>query len=142
MDFERLFLTSNSEFYRFSLDYEDVAYLLFFDTFSKADKDFGKRFCDEDYETRQNYILVKVGLRRELEDEEREQILSFVEGMLGFKPDVDYFVDFIEVAKDIEFDYPTDSGFFELVAKVNDIFGLDNSVEISDALSFNHIIQH
>lgn len=47
MDFKRLILTSNNEFYRFSKNYNDLAYVLLTDNFKKAPNSFGKNLYDD-----------------------------------------------------------------------------------------------
>lgn len=44
MDFERLVLTNKGEFFRFSMNYDVIAYLLLEDTCSKADKNLENYF--------------------------------------------------------------------------------------------------
>lgn len=141
MNFERLLLTKNSEFYRFSRDYVDIAYLLIFDSFSKANSSFGEQFFDSDFEPRDNHIIVKVGLLRNLNENEKNEINSFVDGLLSFKPSVDYVIDFFKVPEELEFDYPTDEGFVELIEKINKMFDLNREIVVHNIDSFNNILQ-
>lgn len=139
MRFERLFLTKSSEFYHFTIDYDTIAYLLILDTFSKAPKSFGDQFYDEEFEPNDNWIIVKCAVLKELTEEERAYVLSFLESLLGFKASIDYVVDFFPITKEIEFDYPKDQGFFDLIQQVNQMF--DTGITIKEPSSFNHLIQ-
>ncbi|EUJ25198.1 hypothetical protein [Listeria cornellensis] len=139
MDFERLLLTDSSELFKFSIDFEDVAYLLLIDTFSKAPKGFGEKIMDDDFVPNSNHIIVKCGLRRELSAEERDFILSFAESILSFKPSIDYMIDFFYVDTELESDYPEEQGVLDLVDVVNKVFKSD--IVIKNASSMNNIMQ-
>ncbi|KMT60198.1 hypothetical protein X560_1124 [Listeria fleischmannii 1991] len=116
-----------------------MGYLLLFDTFSKASDKFGTPFFEDDFEPNENHIVIQYAYRSDLTDMDREFILSFVEGLLSFKPSIDYVVDFFYVEQDLEFDYPTNSGFVELVEKINRLF--NRNIMINDFQSFNNILQ-
>ncbi|MBC6308928.1 hypothetical protein HCJ66_05115 [Listeria sp. FSL L7-1582] len=139
MDFERLLLTDRIELFKFSIDFNDVAYLLLIDTFSKAPKSFGEKILEDDFIPNNNHIIVKCGTRRELSLGEREYILSFVESLLSLKPSIDYLVDFFYVDADLEAEYPENDGVFDLVDKINDLF--KTNIVIKNASSINHIMQ-
>ncbi|AQY51793.1 hypothetical protein PWEIH_00885 [Listeria weihenstephanensis FSL R9-0317] len=139
MDFERFLLTDTSEFFKFSIEFEDIAYLLLVDTFAKAEKSFGERIFEDDFVPNDNHILVKCGIRRELTIKEREYILSFVEGLLSFKPSIDYLVDFFDVDVDLESGYPEGDGIIDLVERINELF--ESNIVIKDASTINNIIQ-
>ena len=47
MDFKRLILTSKNEFYRFSKNYNDLAYVLLTDNLKKTPNSFGKNLYDD-----------------------------------------------------------------------------------------------
>lgn len=140
MDFERLVLTKKEEFFRFSMNFEVIAYLLLEDTFSKTDKKFGELFFEDDFIPEENHILVKIGTMKTLENNEREFLLSFADGLLRFKPSVDYVVDFFDIKEEIFFDYPKDKGFFELIQKINSNF--NSNISIANVQSFNDLIQY
>ena len=144
MDFERLLLTKNCEFYRFSRDYDDVAYLLIIDTFSKATVSFGKQFFDDDFEPRENQIIVKVfGIKdKGISETDREELNSFVESLLSFKPSIDYVVEFEEVSKELEFDYPSKDGFIELIEKIDKLIDAKYQVKVKNVDSFNNLLQN
>ena len=59
MDFKRLILTSKNEFYRFSKNYNDLAYVLLTDNFKKAPNSFGKNLYD-DFMSSENWMLFSV----------------------------------------------------------------------------------
>lgn len=139
MDFERLFITKKSEFFRFSEKGNDMGYLLLYDTFSKAPDRFGEQFFEDDFEPNENHIVVQYAHRSDLTDIHREAALSFVEGLLSFKPNIDYVVDFFYAEQDLEFDYPTNRGFVELIEKINRLF--NTNIVINDFQSFNNILQ-
>jgi hypothetical protein len=139
LDFERLFITKESEFFRFSEEGNDMGYLLLFDTFSKASDKFGTLFLEDNFEPNENHIVVQYAYRSDLTDMDREFILSFVEGLLSFKLSIDYVVDFFYVEQDLEFDHPTNRGFVELVEKINRLF--NRNIMINDFQSFNNILQ-
>lgn len=140
MNFERLILTKGYEFYRFSQNYNELAYLLLTDNFKKAPNNFGEAFFDDDFNPSDNWIKVQCATRKALDEHERQEILSFVDGLLNFKPSIDYMVDFFDLAKDLEFNYPTEVGFVELTEKINIIFNSD--IKIQFGSSFNNIIQY
>ncbi|MBC1458818.1 hypothetical protein [Listeria newyorkensis] len=139
MDFERLLLTDSSELFKFSIEFDDVAYLLLIDTFSKAPKSFGEKILDDDFIPNSNHIVAKCGMRRELSTEERESILSFAESMLSFKPSIDYTIDFFYVDKELESGYPEGQGVIDLVDVVNTVFKTE--IVIKNPSSINNIIQ-
>lgn len=116
-----------------------MGYLLLFDTFSKASDKFGTLFLEDNFEPNENHIVVQYAYRSDLTDMDREFILSFVEGLLSFKPSIDYVVDFFYVEQDLEFDHPTNRGFVELVEKINRLF--NRNIMINDFQSFNNILQ-
>ena len=140
MKFERLILTKDYEFYRFSQDYSDVAYLLLTDNFKKASSNFGEAFFDDDFSPNDNWITVQCATRKDLDEPEQQEILSFVEGLLSFKPSIDYLVDFFYLSTDLEFNYPSEAGFVELTEKINLIF--NSAIKIHVGSSFNNIIQY
>ena len=140
MNFERLILTKDYEFYRFSQDYSDVAYLLLTDNFKKASSNFGEAFFDYDFSPNDNWITVQCATRKNLDEPEQQEILSFVEGLLSFKPSIDYLVDFFYLSNDLEFNYPSEAGFVELTEKINLIF--NSAIKIHVGSSFNNIIQY
>ncbi|MBC1339623.1 hypothetical protein [Listeria innocua] len=139
MEFERLFLTPKYEFYRFSLNYDDVAYLLITDNFNPAPPEFGTPFFDNTFEPNENQISVQCGVLRKLSENEDNYLQSFIEGLLGFKPSIDYSIDYFKIKRELEFDYPTEKGFKELLAQINTLFS--SNVIINDFSSFNNIIQ-
>lgn len=116
-----------------------MGYLLLFDTFSKAPDAFGEQFFEDDFEANENHIIVQYACRSDLTDMHREFVLSFVESLLSFKPSIDYVVDFFYIKQDLEFDYPTNKGFAELVEKINMLF--NTNIIINDFQSFNNILQ-
>lgn len=140
MNFERLILTKDYEFYRFSQDYSDVAYLLLTDNFKKAPISFGESFFDDDFSPNDNWITVQCATRKALDEHDQQEILSFVEGLLSFKPSIDYIVDFFYLSNDLEFNYPSEAGFVELTEKVNLIF--NSAIKIHVGSSFNNLIQY
>lgn len=139
MKFDRLILTTKHEVYRFNRNDNTIAYLLLEDAFSQADESFGRLFLDNEFIPRENQILVKVASTRELETEERDFLLSFIDGMLSFKPSIDYVVDFFELAEEIVFDYPIDRGFLDLIEKINLAF--NSTITIKHIETFNYLIQ-
>lgn len=142
MEFERLLLTKNSEFYRFSQNYGDVAYVLILDSFSKAPSNFGEQFFEEGFEPRENFLIVKIALLREIDGKEKNELTSFVESLLSFKPSIDYVIDFFEISEELEFDYPKENGFIELVEKINSTFNLNHEIKVNNIDSFNNIVQN
>ncbi|EOT25877.1 hypothetical protein [Enterococcus saccharolyticus] len=94
MYFERLLLTNKYEIYRFSREIEVITYLVFEDTFSKAGQAFGDAIYDQDFEANNNQIVVRCATLADFTEKDREEILSFCESMLSFKPSIDYCVDF------------------------------------------------
>uniref|UniRef100_UPI00403F9A1B hypothetical protein n=1 Tax=Candidatus Enterococcus willemsii TaxID=1857215 RepID=UPI00403F9A1B len=142
MQFDRLILTKEVEFYQFSYrerPYEIVAYLLLQDAFKPASKEFGWQFYDYDFEPNDNQIFVKIGTLHELSDVEREYLLSFTDGLLRFKPSINYVVDFFKMDFDIECDYPKDEGFLEFVDKINSIF--KTTIALTNVQSINNLVQ-
>lgn len=123
--FERLFLTNKYEFFRFSKNYDDLAYMLLTHNF----------LLDEDINT----YTVKIAIRQQLSDDEEQYLLSFVNGLLTFKPNIEYVSDFLSVKKDIEFDYPEDEGFVSLIKQVENVFDVD--IDIKNISTFNEHIQ-
>lgn len=135
MNFERLILTKDYEFYRFSQDYSDVAYLLLTDNFKKAPNNFGETFFDDDFSpNNNNWITVQCATRKDLDEHERQEILSFVEGLLSFKPSIDYMMDFFYLSNDLEFNYLSAAGFVELTERINLIF--NSAIKIQVGSSF------
>ncbi|KRK73105.1 hypothetical protein FD30_GL000852 [Levilactobacillus namurensis DSM 19117] len=139
MKFSRYFITEQNEFYIFTKGLEDVVYLLITDTFSKADKSFGLKFFDTDFEPNDNHIKVQAATFRDLTDEEDAFINNFVEGLFSFKPSIDIFIDYLRIEDELSFDYPTDSGFEDMVKKINLIF--KSSVIMKEPRTMNNLIQ-
>lgn len=83
---------------------------------------------------------MKIGTTRTLESNEREFLLSFVDGLLRFKPSINYVVDFFEIKEEIFFGYPKDKGFFELIQKINSNF--NSNISITNVQSFNNLTQY
>lgn len=75
----------------------------------------------------------------ELSDVEREYLLAFTDGLLRFKPSINYVVDFFKMDFDIECDYPKDEGFLELVDKINSIF--KTTIALTNVQSINNLVQ-
>ncbi|MBP1042444.1 hypothetical protein I6N95_15605 [Vagococcus sp. BWB3-3] len=95
---------------------------------------------DDEFEPNDNHIRVIFGLLRDITEEERAFLLSFMESLLSFKPSIDYRVEYVEVANELEFDYPEEKGFVQLVNQVNSLF--DVTIQITDYSSFNNLIQN
>ncbi|WP_051912736.1 hypothetical protein [Carnobacterium funditum] len=140
MESERLFLIQKNECYRFNIDLEVIACLLLTDTFSEAPKEYSEAIMDNNPDPSENFIFVQVGVTRELSEQEREELLSFTDGLLIVKHDIDYFVDFFDINKEIQFNYPHDIGSSDLITKVNTIFETD--IEIKNVKSFNNLLQN
>lgn len=139
MNFSRYFLTEKHEFYRFAEDSETIAYFLITDTKNRSPESYGKAIFDVYFEPSDNYFSVKVGVLDDLTEKQREWILSFAEGLFSYKYDIDYSVDFFELKRDFEVDYPSGSWLTEFIEMVNDQFGSD--IQIEDTKSFIHLIQ-
>ncbi len=139
MYFERLLLTNKYEIYRFSREIEVITYLVFEDTFSKAGQAFGDAIYEQDFEANDNQIVVRCATLADFTEKDREEILSFCESMLSFKPSIDYCVDFFPIEHEITFNYPYDAGFAEMIAQFNKLFGMTMTVE--NYGSFNNLIQ-
>lgn len=110
------------------------------DNFKKAPNNFGEAFFDDDFSPNDNWITVQCATRKDLDEHDRQEILSFAEGLLSFKPSIDYMVDFFYVTEDFEFNYPSEAGFVELTEKINLLF--NSAIKIHVGSSFNNIIQY
>lgn len=139
MEFQRWLLTEKYEIYNFTHGIDSIAYLLFEDTFEKANKEFGEKIFDNDFEANSNQIIIKCATLAGFTEENRQEILSFCDKIIGFKPSIDYLVDFSPIQKEVEFNYPYEDGFKEMIHQLNAIFKIN--IVVNDLLSFNNLIQ-
>lgn len=139
MEFQRWLLTNKVEIYHFTKDTDSIAYLMFEGTFSKARQEFGDSIFDDDFEPKNNHFIIKCATLKGFTDVDRKEILSFCDKILGFKPSIDYLVDFFSIEKEIEFSYPQDFGFKEMINQFNKTFQIN--IVLSDYQSFNTLVQ-
>lgn len=139
MNFERYFLTEKYEFYRFSENNETIAYFLVTDTKKRTPQSYGNAIMDDHFEPSDNYFSVQVGVLKKLSKKQKEWVLSFAEGLLSYKYDIDYLVDFFDLKSEIEVDCPSGTSLTELTGKINIQFG--SGIQVKNEESFINLVQ-
>lgn len=97
LDFKRILLTDKYEVLQFPSYGDEIGYIVIEDMFRQQTKEEFESFLgivDNSFEAADNFILVKVGVIRDLEENEQENINRLIDRLLGYLPDNYYFVDY------------------------------------------------
>ncbi|UTR15803.1 hypothetical protein MM221_04280 [Salipaludibacillus sp. LMS25] len=138
MNFERLFITESNEFYRVALDYKDLAYIMVTDTLKPTPREYLLSIMDEDGESAENFLNVKIAMCSELSQKERTKLRGFLEDLFSYKPDLDYSVEFFLLDEEMDIRSSNEEELAAFLAQVNRVFGTNVSFQFS---STNKLIQ-
>lgn len=148
LDFKRILLTDKYEVLQFPSYGDEIGYIVIEDMFRQQTKEEFESFLgivDNSFEAADNFILVKVGVIRDLEENEQENINRLIDRLLGYLPDNYYFVDYLHIDSVIEFtendveNLTMDEIMQKMVKQLNLLFRCD--IQLSDPRTFNHLIQ-
>lgn len=136
VDFYRLYLSRDVEFYMISNEEDDLCYVLLNDLHRESQYSDFENIDKNFFEPAKNHISVTKIDVADIDDAVNNQIYHFIDGLLQYKPDCDYFVREREANCKLVFDFPDDME--SIIDFINENFDLKLTKKSSH---FNNLFQ-